>query len=254
MLAINQLHYKRGTQQVWVDLECQIVSGEVLGIVGPNGAGKSTLLGALSGILATKQMVALNGTALERYPSDIRAQHLAVLAQHTALNFGLTVAAVVHLGRIPHHTHRPEDERIVVAALTAMNVLHLRARDYLTLSGGEQQRVQLARVFAQLWPGRHKDVLLLDEPTSMLDLLHQHQTLSLVRTFAAQGAAVCLSVHDLNLAARYCDRLLVLKEGRSVAYGTPIEVLTPQLLQQVFDIEALIEHHPTLGHPVVCVC
>lgn len=128
-------------------------------------------------------------------------------------------------GRLPHQSGRLRDEQIVAAALQAADAAHLHGRSYLALSGGERQRVHLARVLAQLWPGEAGQTLLLDEPTSMLDPLHQHTILQAVREFASRGAAVLVILHDLNLAARYCDRLLLLASGRPVALDTPRQVL-----------------------------
>ncbi|EXF43529.1 hemin importer ATP-binding subunit [Pseudomonas sp. BAY1663] len=155
------------------------------------------------------------------------------------------------MGRLPHCSGRAADARIVEAALATADALHLAARSYLTLSGGERQRVHLARVLAQLWPGAEGQVLLLDEPTSMLDPAHQHSILQAARRFAAQGAAVLVVLHDLNLAARYCDRLLLLAEGSAQASGTPQEVLRAEPLRAVFGLEVLVQRHPERGHPLI---
>ena len=145
---------------------------------------------------------------------------------------------------------RPDGSEIE-AALAAADVGHLAGRSYLTLSGGERQRVHLARVMAQLWSGQAGQVLLLDEPTSMLDPLHQHTILQAVREFANQGAAVLVILHDLNLAARYCDQLLLLAGGRPQAQGGPGQVLRAEVLQAVFGLEVLVQAHPERGHPLV---
>jgi iron complex transport system ATP-binding protein len=143
------------------------------------------------------------------------------------------------------------DEQIVALALHAADAAHLHGRSYLALSGGERQRVHLARVLAQLWPGEAGQTLLLDEPTSMLDPLHQHTILQAVREFADRGAAVLVILHDLNLAARYCDRLLLLASGRPVALDTPQQVLRPEPLKAVFGLEVLVQPHPERGHPLI---
>ena len=155
------------------------------------------------------------------------------------------------MGRLHHATGRTRDAEIVGEALAAADAAHLSGRNYLELSGGERQRVHLARVLAQLWPGGEGQVLLLDEPTSMLDPLHQHTTLQATRTFAEQGAAVLVILHDLNLAARYCDRLLLLERGRPHALGTPDEVLRADPLRAVFGLEVLVQRHPERGHPLI---
>ena len=155
------------------------------------------------------------------------------------------------MGRLPHQSGRVRDDEIVAAALHAADAGHLSGRSYLALSGGERQRVHLARVLAQLWPGEAGQTLLLDEPTSMLDPLHQHTTLQAVREFADRGAAVLVILHDLNLAARYCDRLLLLEGGRPVALDTPEQVLRPEPLKAVFGLEVLVQQHPERGHPLI---
>ena len=155
------------------------------------------------------------------------------------------------MGRLPHDSGRVRDAQIVQQALLAADAVHLAGRSYLALSGGERQRVHLARVLAQLWPGGEGQILLLDEPTSMLDPLHQHTTLQATRAFVEQGAAVLVILHDLNLAARYCDRLLLLEQGRAHVLGTPVEVLRAEPLQAVFGLEVLVQTHPERGHPLI---
>lgn len=155
------------------------------------------------------------------------------------------------MGRMPHGTGQRRDAEIVEAALQAADAWHLVDRSYLALSGGERQRVHLARVLAQLWPGEEGTTLLLDEPTSMLDPLHQHTTLESVRRFADRGAAVLVILHDLNLAARYCDRILLLEQGRCHAFATPEAVLTPAALKAVYGIDVLVQAHPERGHPLI---
>jgi iron complex transport system ATP-binding protein len=254
MLEVEQLRVQRGARTVLDDLSLQLLPGQVLGVLGPNGAGKSTLLGALSGeLVAASGRVLLDGRPLAAWPGPERARRLAVLAQSSTLDFAFRVEDVVAMGRLPHASGRELDGQIVTAALAAADVTYLSGRNYLTLSGGERQRVHLARVLAQLWPGGAGQVLLLDEPTSMLDPLHQHSTLQAVRDFAQRGAAVLVIVHDLNLAARYCDRLLLLAEGRPHALGTPDEVLQPATLNAVFGLQVLVQRHPERDHPLIVI-
>ncbi|MBX9914615.1 MAG: heme ABC transporter ATP-binding protein [Pseudomonadaceae bacterium] len=254
MLEIDQLRVQRGARTVLDVHSLQLLPGQVLGVLGPNGAGKSTLLGALSGELAASSgRVLLDGRALEQWPGPERARRLAVLAQTSTLDFAFRVEDVVGMGRLPHGSGRERDEQIVAAALHAADAAYLSGRNYLTLSGGERQRVHLARVLAQLWPGGAGQTLLLDEPTSMLDPLHQHSTLQAVRDFAQRGAAVLLIVHDLNLAARYCDRLLLLVDGRVQALGTVDQVLQADQLKSVFGLDVLVQRHPERDHPLIVV-
>ncbi|TBU89444.1 heme ABC transporter ATP-binding protein [Phytopseudomonas dryadis] len=252
MLRARSLSILRGSQLVLADIDIELVPGQVLGVLGPNGAGKSTLLGALCGELAPAQgSVHLGDKLLADWPGVERARRLAVLPQSSTLSFAFRVSDVVAMGRMPHDSGRQRDAEIIQQALQAADAAHLAERSYLELSGGERQRVHLARVLAQLWPGGAAQSLLLDEPTSMLDPLHQHTTLQAVRRFAEQGAAVLVILHDLNLAARYCDRLLLLEQGRAHAVGAPAEVLRAEPLQAVFGLEVLVQRHPERGHPLI---
>ncbi|AGZ33538.1 MULTISPECIES: heme ABC transporter ATP-binding protein [Pseudomonas] len=252
MLSVEGLHLRRGSNEVLHGLHLQLQPGQVLGVLGPNGAGKSSLLGVLCGELAPSEgQVRLQGRALADWPGQARARRLAVLPQVSSLGFGFRVDEVVGMGRLPHDTGRQRDREIVEAALQAADAWHLVERSYLALSGGERQRVHLARVLAQLWPGEVGATLLLDEPTSMLDPLHQHTTLQVVRSFADRGAAVLVILHDLNLAARYCDRILLLEQGRCHALAEPQAVLTPRALKAVFGIDVLVQEHPERGHPLI---
>ncbi|TWD43858.1 heme ABC transporter ATP-binding protein [Pseudomonas sp. SJZ131] len=252
MLRTENLMIRRGSKTVLSGITLELKPGEVLGVLGPNGAGKSTLLGALCGELqAAEGQVWLDKRELRHCSGVERAQQLAVLPQVSTLDFGFRVEEVVGMGRLPYQSGRVRDAEIVAAALGAADAGHLSGRSYLALSGGERQRVHLARVLAQLWPGEAGQTLLLDEPTSMLDPLHQHTTLQAVREFADRGAAVLVILHDLNLAARYCDRVLLLEGGRPVALDTPEQVLQPQLLKAVFGLEVLVQPHPERGHPLI---
>ncbi|WP_447891108.1 heme ABC transporter ATP-binding protein [Pseudomonas hormoni] len=252
MLRTQDLQILRGRKIVLTDITLELNPGEVLGVLGPNGAGKSTLLGALCGELPANQgRVWLDERELRDWTGTQRAQRLAVLPQVSTLDFAFRVEEVVGMGRLPHQSGRVRDDEIVAAALQAADAGHLSGRSYLALSGGERQRVHLARVLAQLWPGEAGQTLLLDEPTSMLDPLHQHTTLQAVREFADRGAAVLVILHDLNLAARYCDRLLLLEGGRPVALDTPEQVLRPEPLKAVFGLEVLVQQHPERGHPLI---
>jgi len=252
MLCAENLSVSRGAKPVLADISLELRSGEVFGVLGPNGAGKSTLLAALCGETAANTgCIRLHGKNLEDWDDRERAQQLAVLPQHSALNFAFRTEEVVAMGRLPHASGRQRDEQIVQAALKQVDALHLMGRNYLQLSGGERQRVHLARVLAQLWPGENGRVLLLDEPTSMLDPLHQQQTLQAVRELAGRGTAVLAILHDLNLAARYCDRLLLLKEGRAERLGTVREVLQTAALKAVFGLDLLILAHPEQNCPLI---
>ena len=252
MLCVHNLHVLRGKKAVLTAIDLELKPGEVLGVLGPNGAGKSTLLGALCGELQPDQgQVLLDQRELAQWAGAQRAQRLAVLPQHSTLDFAFRVEEVVAMGRLPHQSGRVRDDEIVLEALQAADAAHLQGRSYLALSGGERQRVHLARVLAQLWPGQVGQTLLLDEPTSALDPLHQHITLQAIRAFADRGVAVLVILHDLNLAARYCDRVLLLQGGSPHALDTPEQVLRPEPLKAVFGLEVLVQAHPERGHPLI---
>jgi iron complex transport system ATP-binding protein len=235
------------------EIDLRIDSGEILGLIGPNGAGKSSLLKVITRELPAAGRVELLGSTMGHWHPRQRACHMAVLPQLSRLSFPFTVEEVVRLGRTPHDTGRATDEGIVEEVLAAVDISALRARRYTELSGGERQRVQLARVFAQIWPGE-RSLLLLDEPTSALDLAHQRQVLDAIAGLARRGCAVLMVIHDFNLLAARADRLLALHRGRAVACGTPAEVLRPALFAEVFGAEVRIASHPVSGSPlVICV-
>ncbi|ETN91944.1 Hemin import ATP-binding protein HmuV [Gammaproteobacteria bacterium MOLA455] len=232
----------------------QVEAGKVTAIVGPNGAGKSSLLRVLTGELApTKGSISFNQRDLNDWPVQQRAQMLAVLPQHSLLNFPFTANEVVALGRIPHQTGTLKDAEIIDQALKLVDAEYLQKRFYTQMSGGEKQRVQLARVLAQVWLpcAAGEQILVLDEPTAAFDLAHQQLTLEIVRQLAEKGVGVVMVLHDLNLAARCADKLVVFDGGLVAAQGTPEEVLSEQLIDQVFGVKAMIARHPVTNKPLV---
>lgn len=236
-----------------VDFDLQV--GEVVALLGPNGAGKTTLLNVLNGQLKPDSgAVALLNRSLAQWPLAEKAKYQASLAQQSPLNFPYRVQDVVALGRLPHASGQQFDQNCVAAAMAATDVEHLSDHVYTLLSGGEKQRVQLARVFAQLWPQTEQQtpaVLLLDEPTSSLDLAHQQMVLHSCVERSQQQASVLLVLHDINLALRFCDRLVLMSTGKIIAAGRPQEVAKPELIQQVFGIKAEIIQHPIHNCPHV---
>ena len=222
-------------------------------VLGTNGAGKSTLLGTLTGELAPAAgEVRLAGRALPDWPLGERARRLAVLPQASSLAFAFTVCEVVAMSRMPHHTGVQIDQRIIQEAMHAADVAHLASRSYLKLSGGERQRVHLARVMAQIWES-DQACLIMDEPTASLDLAHQQLILEQARRIASQGGAVLVVLHDLNLAARYADRILLLDRGGRVALGTPWDVLQAERIEQVFGVSVQVTRHPAQDSPLIIV-
>lgn len=238
------------------NISLEVEAGAVTAIVGPNGAGKSSLLKVLTGeVTASRGDVYLNQRELTHWPLLDRAQMLAVLPQHTLLNFPFTADEVVGLGRIPHQTGVTKDNQIIAQALDLVDASYLQKRFYTQMSGGEKQRVQLARVLAQIWqPSDHgEQFLVLDEPTSAFDLSHQQLTLDIVRQLAERGVGVLMVVHDLNLAARCADNLVVFDGGVIAAQGKPKDILSEQLIDKVFGVKSIISQHPVTKRPLVIV-
>jgi len=257
LICARRLHVAIGAKALLADVSLDVRGGEVVAVVGPNGAGKSTLRKVLCGDLTPSGgEVLMNERALTEWPLIERARSRAVLPQDSSLSFPFTVLEVVLMGRTPHvrGTEEPRDYEIARAALEAVEARHLEERLYPTLSGGERQRVQLARVLAQIWEANGTNearYLLLDEPTSSLDLAHQHSTLSIARRFAREGVGVLVILHDLNLAAQYADRIVMLRDGRMVASGPPAEVLTREAIQATFSMPVAVMKHPYLDCPLV---
>ncbi|WP_373186698.1 heme ABC transporter ATP-binding protein [Halopseudomonas sp.] len=252
MLTVSRLGCARGGCQILHDINFRLEAGEVLAVLGTNGAGKSTLLATLSGELPPAEgEILLGGRALESWPADERARRLAVLPQSSSLAFAFSVEEVVLLGRLPHASGREADRRIAAEAMQAADIEHLRQRSYLTLSGGERQRVHLARVLAQIWDSSEPACLLLDEPTASLDLAHQRLILQQAQEIAQRGNAVLLVLHDLNLAARYADRLLLLDRGAVSALGSAWGVLEAERIKRVFGVEVQVVPHPQLDCPLI---
>ncbi len=235
-------------------IDFRLGPGQTLGLVGPNGAGKSSLLHCIAGGLPLSGgSVSLAGRALAHWPQLERARALAVQTQHAALNFPFSVEEVVLLGRIPHASGSAVDRQILEEVLAATDTASLRQRPYTQLSGGEKQRVQLARAVAQVWraadsPAR---LLLLDEPSAALDPAHQRMVMQVVSRIAADGCSVLIASHDFNLLASQVDQLLVMRAGSQHAFGRPGEVLTETLFEEVFEVPVHVTAHPQSGRPVI---
>lgn len=227
-----------------VDLE--VGPGEFVGLIGPNGSGKTSLLRcAMRHRRPQVGSVRVHGEDVWHRSARWCAQHIAVMSQEFPQALSLTVRELVSMGRMPHQRlfqgQSVEDLRLLNEALDAMGLKALEGRRYAGLSGGEKQRVHLARVMVQ-----RPHLMILDEPTNHLDPRHQVELLRCVR--GMEGAKLA-SLHDLNLAAMFCDRLCVVQAGEIVAAGTPWQVLTPCLLRRVFELDAVVDSHPSSGCP-----
>ena len=256
MLSARHLTVRAGPRALLDDVSIDVHPGEMLALIGPNGAGKTTLLRALSGdIDAACDAVSCNGRPLRRIPAAELATLRAVHAQHQRTDLDYSAQQVVALGRFPHHGGRPsaDDRAIARAAMALTGSDTLAARLYSTLSGGEQARVHLARALAQIWhgaPGAH--YLLLDEPVAALDIAWQHRVLACARDRAhTHMTGVLAIVHDLNLAARYADRLVLLADGRIHADGPPLDVLQSDALATAFGLNCRVWLDPATSIPVL---
>jgi iron complex transport system ATP-binding protein len=265
-LSAAAVSVRAGSAQLLVDVHLAIEPGEVVAVAGPNGAGKSTLVAVLAGDRRLAEgTVTLDGRDLRSWTRSELARRRAVMSPDPPIAFDFSVEDVVLMGRLPIHGGRPGPTDIAIARdlLSLVDAGHLARRSVATLSSGERQRVQLARAVAQLTqaeaaaerqdgpsphPGRY---LLLDEPTSSLDPLHQHVAMRLVRRVASDGVGILVVVHDLNLAAAYADRVALMSAGRVVACDAPATVLRPELLEAVFLVPMLVIEHPGAVGPVV---
>ncbi|GAA3900815.1 ABC transporter ATP-binding protein [Microbacterium invictum] len=232
-------------------VDITIPDGSFTVIVGPNACGKSTLLRALARLLPVSNgSVVLDGRAIHEYRSRDVARRLGLLPQSSTAPEGITVVDLVSRGRFPHQSLMSrwsrEDERVVAEAMDATGVTDLRNRPLDELSGGQRQRVWVAMALAQQTP-----ILLLDEPTTFLDIAHQIELLDLIAHLRAEGRTVVAVLHEINLAARYATHLIAMRDGRIVAEGAPGEVVTEELVEQVFGLSCRVIPDPDTGGPVV---
>ncbi|HEX5793238.1 MAG TPA: ABC transporter ATP-binding protein [Rheinheimera sp.] len=243
MLNVSAVSLQLGDQAVLQDINFALHQGEFVGVIGPNGAGKSSLLRLLyRHYTPDSGSIMLRATPLQRYSAGALARTVAVVSQSPAPIFALSVQQVAIMGLLPHKSwfdrSSSEDQQVVSAALNKVGLLAKAEQLVDTLSGGELQRLYIARALVQ-----QPALLLLDEPTNHLDVQYQHQVLQLVCSLNIPALA-CL--HDLNLAALYCDKILLLSQGRQLAFGTPEQVLQSPLLQQVFGVACQVSRHPQL--------
>jgi iron complex transport system ATP-binding protein len=251
MLKIQSLSVSYGSRRILHDISLDVQSSEVLALIGPNGAGKSTLIRAASGVAAYTGHVRTNGDDFASLSPIQRARYIATVPQAVSLPPAYTVWETVLLGRTPYlgflGQPSPKDEEIARQSLQRVSALHFAERRVGELSGGEQQRVLLARALCQSTP-----ILLLDEPTAHLDLQYQVNLLELVRELAhTDDLAVLVALHDLNLAAHYADRIALMVAGSLKAVGSPKDVLQPELIAEAYCLPVQVVPHPFLDIPLV---
>lgn len=235
------------------DVSLDVNKGEVVALVGPNGAGKTTFINAITGEQKLKNgCVQFNGRDLNEWDLSERAKHFAVLPQASTMNFPFTGREVVELARIPHATGLTVDAEIVDEVLEFIDAEYIATKLYPHLSGGEKQRIQLARSLAQIWRDSGQPrFLVLDEPSSYFDLAHQQMLVHLVRKLAKAGIGVLMVVHDLNMALSCADRTAVIRCGRIEGFGPTESILSENLIKEVFQVDAKYYRDESTGHNVL---
>jgi iron complex transport system ATP-binding protein len=238
LLEIDDLEFAYGSHKILDGIELDLQPGEILSIVGENGAGKSTLIKCINGINRTRNgRIKINGIDRKDFPQSEISKKIGYVPQTTPVNFPASVFDVILLGRIPHIIWKigKRDKRIVSQTIMDLNLQHLAFRPYNQLSGGERQKVLIARALVQ-----KPELLLLDEPTSNLDLRHQIEVLDTVRRSVKRSKrmSAIIAIHDLNLASRYSDRVAFIHEGRIIKVGEPEDVIDPETISMVYGIEA----------------
>jgi len=243
VIAASNLGVSLSDTPVIKQIDFEIKSGSFTGILGPNGSGKTTLLRALAGLIPYTGSLTVDNRAVSEWPIQSLAKRLAFVRQSHSIPFDFKVEELVLLGRSPHKqllsSYNADDFRLVQVALKQVDMEGFSNRSYASLSGGEQQRVFLAQALVQ-----EADILLLDEPTTFLDVHHQFDFLQHVRNLVDQGKTAVGAFHDLEMAARFCDHLIVLLDGLVAADGDPISVLDTSLLASVFRMDASVKQNP----------
>jgi len=250
-ISLKNIGLKFGNRTVLDNISTDFHSGELTILLGPNGVGKSSLLKLITKEWPLKGNVRYFGKDSEQWKGSELAKHLGVLPQSSTLSFNFSVREVVELGGLTLNASQKDISIIAEKQMIKTDVIHLAERVYPSLSGGERQRVHLARVLTQLEHSGKNKILLLDEPTSALDLSHQHKTLALAKSLTIGGASIVTVLHDLNLAAQYADRILILDHAQLVADGSPWDTLTKENIEDVYQWPVRIIPHPERGHPVI---
>ena len=256
MLKTENIHYSIGKKSILNGISAAFNPGEFNMILGPNGSGKSTFLKIFSGeINKYNGSVFYGEEKITTLKKEELAKHRAVMSQQPELSFPLMVEEVVMMGRYPHFSFAPNkrDESICNQVMERMNLISFKERNYLTLSGGEKQRVQYARVLAQIWgkPAEGHRYLFLDEPLTSLDINYQQEFLQIAREFTNEGTVLIAVMHDINLAIQYADKLFFLKEGKLIAHGSPKDIMHETLIKEVFNVDTSIINNPINNNPLV---
>lgn len=253
MIEVENLSYHVDSKSLLDNISFKVNKTEILTIIGPNGAGKSTLLKLLSKqIIPETGKIKLNSNDIKDLTLKSLSTFRAVLPQSNYLNINLTVFEIALMGRYPHFKSNPNliDIEITELALEEMGMMKFKDRLIHTLSGGEQQRVQLARVLAQIYQNPN-GILLMDEPITGLDLQYQQVILEKAKSLSQQGMTVLSILHDINIASQYADKVLVIKQGKMMGYGSPIDILTEELIYNTYHTKVRRIQDHNIGYPVI---
>jgi len=252
MVTLKDAGFRYGEEWVLRDISFEVPKGEFMGIIGPNGSGKTTLLKMIDGILHPQEgQIYINGMPGARFKREELARIVAVVPQDTQMTFPFTVEEVVLMGRAPHlgklRFEGENDFRIAHEAMRVTDTLSLMRRSMNALSGGERQRVLIARALAQ-----EPQIMLLDEPTALLDIRHQMEFFDLIKSLNRDQALTVIAVtHDINLAAHFCDRIILLRAGRMFCMGSPHDVIKEANIKEVYEANVAIDENPVTGKPRV---
>ncbi|MEC3876453.1 heme ABC transporter ATP-binding protein [Chryseobacterium salviniae] len=253
MIKAHQISYRHKEFHILDSVDVHLGYGEFLAIVGPNGAGKSSLLSILANEVKSKQRILFKDKNISEWKVNELSKHKAKFSQHNSNDIPLEVKDVVMMGRYPYFETQPaqEDYEAMNSMMYETDVFHLKEREYNTLSGGEKQRVHLSRVMAQLQNEIAHKVLFLDEPLNNLDVKHQYKALEIIKKFTTKTNSAIVVLHDLNLAAQYADKVLLMKSGRVAACGTPAEVFTAENISEAYNFPCTICEHPITAKPMI---
>jgi iron complex transport system ATP-binding protein len=253
MIKAHQISYQHKEFHILDSVDVHLGYGEFLAIVGPNGAGKSSLLSILANEVKSKHKVIFKDKNISDWKVTELSKHKAKFSQHNSNDIPLEVKDVVMMGRYPYFDAQPaqEDYEAMNTMMYETDIFHLKNREYNTLSGGEKQRVHLSRVMAQLQNEIAHKVLFLDEPLNNLDVKHQYKALEIIKKFTGKTNSAIVVLHDLNLAAQYADKVLLMKSGRIAACGTPEEVFTAENISEAYNFPCTICDHPITGRPMI---
>lgn len=253
MIKAQQISYKHKEFHILNNVDVSLGFGEFLAIVGPNGAGKSSLLSVLANEVKSAQQILFKDKNITDWKITELSKHKAKFSQHNSNDIPLEVKDVVMMGRYPYFDAQPKEEDLQATdqMMHQTDVYHLKDREYNTLSGGEKQRVHLSRVLAQLKNEITQKLLFLDEPLNNLDVKHQYKALEIIKNFTQNENSAVVVLHDLNLAAQYSDKILLMKSGKVAAYGTPEEVFTAENISEAYNFPCTICEHPITSNPMI---